>query len=293
MKRLFFLSCTMLVIASSVTGQTTNVPVASSTDTSFWKRYTVKDEEFSITFPTVPAMATYREYREDAQKERQIREIGAFAEGVVYTIYSVSNPEPRQSLELFIKEHKERFGDVKTREVIISGFAGRESVDRPVQFFATANRLYAFSAVGATVEHSGAKQFFSSLSLGKKNEGIELSDGPGIPFPTTVQPRAVGDYTPDKMYTGREVDRKARLAMKPEPVYTEAARQNEITGTVVLKVIFSSNGMVENLVVVSGLPFGLTEKAIAAAKAIKFIPAVKDGKFVSMWMQLEYNFNLF
>ena len=25
----------------------------------------------------------------------------------------------------------------------------------------------------------------------------------------------------------------------------------------------------------------------------KQIPAVKDGRFVSMWMQLEYNFNLF
>jgi hypothetical protein len=26
---------------------------------------------------------------------------------------------------------------------------------------------------------------------------------------------------------------------------------------------------------------------------LKFIPAVKDGRFVSMWIQLEYNFNLY
>ncbi len=45
--------------------------------------------------------------------------------------------------------------------------------------------------------------------------------------------------------------------------------------------------------VVSGLADGLTEQAIvAAAKKIKFIPAMKDGNPVSMWMQLEYNFNL-
>jgi len=37
----------------------------------------------------------------------------------------------------------------------------------------------------------------------------------------------------------------------------------------------------------------LLERAIDAAKKIRFIPAVKDGKYVSMWMQLEYNFNLY
>ena len=36
---------------------------------------------------------------------------------------------------------------------------------------------------------------------------------------------------------------------------------------------------------------GLTERAIEAAKRIKFTPAMKDGKPVSVWMQLEYNFS--
>ena len=41
------------------------------------------------------------------------------------------------------------------------------------------------------------------------------------------------------------------------------------------------------------LPHGLTVHAIKAARAITFIPATKDGKPVSMWMQLEYNFNIY
>jgi TonB family protein len=97
----------------------------------------------------------------------------------------------------------------------------------------------------------------------------------------------------EKALTGREVDRKAILIMKPEPAYTEEARQKAITGTVVLKVIFASNGSVVNIRTVFALPHGLTERAIDAARKIKFIPAAKDGKFVSMWMQLEYNFNLY
>jgi TonB family protein len=54
-----------------------------------------------------------------------------------------------------------------------------------------------------------------------------------------------------------------------------------------------ANGEVTNIQVVSGLPDGLNERAMAAAKQIKFIPAMKDGPAVSMYMRLEYNFNLY
>lgn len=100
-----------------------------------------------------------------------------------------------------------------------------------------------------------------------------------------------GDYS--RVFTGKDVTTKARLISKPEPQYTEDARKNQITGTVVLKVVFSSNGSVTNIRTVSGLPHGLTERAIAAARQIRFVPATKDGHQVSMWMQLEYNFNLY
>lgn len=100
-----------------------------------------------------------------------------------------------------------------------------------------------------------------------------------------------GDYS--KIFTGKDVTTKARLISKPEPQYTEDARKNQVTGTVVLKVVFASSGQVTNIRTVSGLPYGLTERAIAAARQIKFTPATKDGHQVSMWMQLEYNFNLY
>lgn len=97
----------------------------------------------------------------------------------------------------------------------------------------------------------------------------------------------------NQIYSGKDVTSKARLISKPEPQYTEDARKNQIVGTVVLKVVFASNGTVTNIRTVSGLPYGLTERAIAAARQIKFQPATKDGHPVSMWMQLEYNFNLY
>jgi TonB family protein len=95
------------------------------------------------------------------------------------------------------------------------------------------------------------------------------------------------------IFSGKDVSQKARVLSKPEPTYTEEARKNQITGTVVLRAVFTSSGQVSNIRAVSGLPYGLTERAIAAARLIKFLPATKDGHPVSMYIQLEYNFNLY
>lgn len=102
-----------------------------------------------------------------------------------------------------------------------------------------------------------------------------------------------GGGDPNRVFSGKEVTSKARVLSKPEPQYTEEARKNQITGTVVLRAVFTSGGQVTNIRSVSGLPYGLTERAIAAARQIRFTPATKDGRPVSMYIQLEYNFNLY
>ncbi|MGQ0763661.1 MAG: energy transducer TonB [Acidobacteriota bacterium] len=126
--------------------------------------------------------------------------------------------------------------------------------------------------------------------------------GPGEGGNTGGGPRREGGGGPggggggtdyNRIFRSSEVNSRARVLLKPEPSYTESARKNQITGTVVLRAVFSSSGSVTNISTIRGLPDGLTERAIAAAKQIKFVPAQKDGHSVSMWMQLEYNFNLY
>jgi TonB family protein len=95
------------------------------------------------------------------------------------------------------------------------------------------------------------------------------------------------------IFKSKEVTERARVITKPEPQYTESARQHSVHGTVVLRAVFAADGKVKHLSVITGLPDGLTERALAAARAIKFVPAKKDGRPVSMWMQLEYNFDLY
>jgi TonB family protein len=98
---------------------------------------------------------------------------------------------------------------------------------------------------------------------------------------------------PDRVYSSPEVSTRARVISKPEPQYTEEARRAQITGTVILRVVFSRTGQVTNIRPMQSLSGGLTEKAIAAARQIRFVPATRNGQAVSMYMQLEYNFNLY
>jgi periplasmic protein TonB len=97
----------------------------------------------------------------------------------------------------------------------------------------------------------------------------------------------------NRVFPSREVEERARVLFKPEPQYTEEARRNQISGTVTLRVVFSRAGEVTDIRALHALPFGLTERAIAAARQIRFVPAKRGGQAVSVFMQLEYNFNLY
>jgi len=111
----------------------------------------------------------------------------------------------------------------------------------------------------------------------------------------TFYVRYTGDKTnvDDAPYSADEVRTKARVLAKPEPAYTESAREALVTGTVVLQAVFSADGKVRHILVLAGLPNGLTETAVRAARQIKFTPATIDLRPVSTFVRLEYNFNLY
>jgi TonB family protein len=97
----------------------------------------------------------------------------------------------------------------------------------------------------------------------------------------------------NKIYSARDVTTKARILAKPEPQYTNAARSNEVRGTVVLRALLAADGTVKHIVVIYGLPHGLTRQSVQAAQKMKFVPATVNAQPVGMFVQLEYNFNIF
>lgn len=99
------------------------------------------------------------------------------------------------------------------------------------------------------------------------------------------------DYT--KTFKANEVTQKAVITSKAQPEYTEEARKNQVQGVVRISAVLNANGTVTNIRSVSSLPYGLTEKAIAATRRVQFVPAKKDGRPVSQYIVLEYNFRIY
>lgn len=121
-------------------------------------------------------------------------------------------------------------------------------------------------------------------------------DGPGRGYnsgPPCSAPRPAAGEDDGKVYDGRDVTCRAVINSKPEPVYPRRARKDMITGVVRLRAVLLASGNVGEVSVVKGLPEGVNEAAIRAARRIKFTPAVKDGRRVSQRILLEYNFNVY
>jgi len=269
--------------------------VSASSPFQQWQRYTVKGEEFSVSLPALPAMTTDRYTNLTPRYEWTMRVLGSYGSGVAYAISTFENPQG-QSLEEFInyiKLRRSRLREWKeASDISLNGFPGKQfelserEVPGVIQFFRTKNHLYLFEAFGAFTGDPRMQEFFSSIVLGKKPDSINVQDGIG------AQPDDSQDQ-PAPIIVGKDADRKAMILTKPQPSYTDSARQQGTKGAVILKAVFAANGGITNIQVVSGLPNGLTEKALAAVKQIRFVPAMKNGQMVSVQLQLEYNFNIY
>jgi TonB family protein len=69
----------------------------------------------------------------------------------------------------------------------------------------------------------------------------------------------------------------AEILSKPRPAYTDEARRLQIEGEVLLEVLFGASGEARVVRMLRGLGHGLDQNAIAAARAIHFRPAQRDG----------------
>ncbi len=97
--------------------------------------------------------------------------------------------------------------------------------------------------------------------------GISRSDSPGIGSPSCI-------YCPD-------------------PDYSDAARAAKFQGSVRLSVVVTAGGQVTSIYVLKGAPFGVTAKTIEATRRWRFKPGQKDGKPLSVRVQVETTFHLY
>jgi TonB family protein len=81
------------------------------------------------------------------------------------------------------------------------------------------------------------------------------------------------------------------LIKRVDPIYPPTAKQARIQGAVVLKVVISKSGDVENIQMISGHPM-LAPAAIEAVKQWKYRPYLLNGASVEVDTQVTVNFTL-
>lgn len=116
----------------------------------------------------------------------------------------------------------------------------------------------------------------------------DVSDLPPLVFPTVAAaPRAAPPSGPG--------DRMARLVFAPdlEDYYPSVARSRRVEGTTRVRLTLDARGRVAAVVVVQSDPVGVFEDAaLAAARALRYAPALRAGAPVGATVEVELEWSL-
>ena len=303
---IFILLCISCVCASGQT-ENYNAPVK-------WENYKIGERGASISLPKLPVLVR------DANlcKEEENNQYAAYAEGAVYGLNVYYKTErnvpparcsPKRS---FSKSNfEERLNEIRssapdaTEETrfTANGLEGVKLKRNTFIYwlfndFKNKRWFEVWVAARQIDEEKNIKirKFVESLKIEKNPSGIEIGEGAPRTLGDGILPNKTGvdaESSADSATTKKETVEKFRIILKPRAGYTELARKENQQGTVRVRVTFLASGAIGSVAVVEGLPFGLTEQAIAAAKKMVFIPANKNGVNYSVIAQVEYKFLIY
>jgi len=271
-----------------------------------WQGVAPTGEEFSILTP-VKLILLRREadhsIKPDGEKILEQRDYTAYAGDFIFAIQSYKAAHPKKLSKDLSKVRN--LSRPTENDISVDGFDGKQykikdrGLYTTVQYFVTTQHVYVFHVTARDENNPSVGKFLSSIKLNRSesaphtNELIEQVNSeidliPPSSGSTSTQAQKQTDIAPSK-----DVGHRAILVWKPEANFTDAARLHQITGIVRLLVIFTSSGQVRVTKVVKGLEDGLTERAIEAAKTMRFFPAEKDGRPVSQYSVIEYGFSIY
>ncbi len=272
--------------------------VASQAQSNAWQRYSARG--FLVMLPSAPTSMEIALPNNFGERPRTGWLFSSYEDKVVYVVLVCD--KRRDSLSRFIKEVDQypirASAQNFDHDLSGEGFSGKQysftvnpDLKGVVRFYVTKDKVYVVEALGENIDTASVKLFFDSFAVGDDDQALKVPELNQQPTDSAANAGSKADAS--KIFTGKEVTTKPRIIMKPEPMYTDEARQRQAVGTVVLRAVLSSTGQVVQIREISGLPHGLSGQAITAARSLRFIPATKDGQPVHMFIQLEYNFNLY
>jgi TonB family protein len=299
-KLIFFLI--ILSVFSSSYGQKKS---SENTAPIKWERYKITGKNVSVLLPKLPVKI----YFTDVCNNFDAQEFGVYADGIAYLlkIYYKSDqpfsPYCQQKNEFSERTFLNRLAQVRASfkenltetNVPLNGQKAFKFATQTQNIWLVSdlqNKLfYELTVFGADDTKSEVKNFIESINTNKKQTGIEIGEGSDVSLGDEVNNSEVkADVMPTET---NQVTQAIRICLKPRAKYTEESRQANTQGSVMLRVTFNANGSIGGISLVSGLPNGLTEEAMKAAKKIVFIPAQKNGVKYTVTKQVQYQFSLY
>jgi len=196
-------------------------------------------------------------------------------------------------------------------EYLVQNWTTLEDLQSTDVFFQIGRQLGASGVILGTMQEENGKLYLTLHLVGfcpspNPKDIFEATDD-RIRFPLTDELRALL-FEPGPNYT-RKPDQipeepgifKAGISgvsspnciYCPQPSYSDVARAGKYQGTVILSVVVTAEGEVTSIYVLKAAPFGVTADAIKQAKDWRMEPGKKDGKPVSVRVQIESTFHLY
>lgn len=284
-----------------------------------WEYYAVADQKVSFLMPRLPLVVR----QGNPCRGEETRVFAAYHDGAVFLVrltQGVAPPEfcgykKKFSARNFVERVKEIAAENKASVDYANNISNDSviKINGPNRLTKLVNdfdnkRWFELTVYGAAEERGDVKRFIDSDKTGEKSDGIEIGEGAERMFGDDAAKSLVEVERVVTDDEGKEVKKIFKeltvktdsketagigVVLKERARYTEEARQSNIQGTVVLRVTFLANGAIGDVVPIRGLPSGLTEQAVRAARRIAFIPQMRDGNRITVTKMVEYSFSIY
>ncbi len=279
---------------------TTFAQSAATSSAVKWEDYSVKNFKVSFLLPKLPVVVN----ETSRCRGEETFAYGSYAAGATYVVRmtrKIDVPRTCTEKEEFDKNRfnervsalkntlldlKER-ANGKSNEIVLDG----KNIIHKLINDSKNDQWFEFQVIGADETKTEVKNFLGSLKINKL-DGIEIGSGAAQTLSDQLA------QTPDNGVKNSVKPENSKLegvmiALKPRANYTDLTRKNNTQGKVVLRVVFSANGGIGAISVISGIADGLTEQSIAAARRIVFVPARRNGVAYSVAKLVEYSFTIY
>ncbi len=317
MRKIFISSLAVLVFSFTIFSQGRGTPVKKETVNIVkvsvnptapvkWETYLTEGNKISILFPKLP-LILFDDSNNCVGESSQNYVV--YADRKVYVLRTIQKVKPNEYCQ-----NKKQFSPENFTKRIqsLNVQSGTSPIPTEVdglklyKFFASngamwlyddgkGNGWFELKVLGSSESDKQSTNFLESLKIADNQKGISIGIGAGYTIGDEVKPEETKSIDSEIKTSVTEESKAAsfKIYFQPRAAYTDNARKNGVQGVVRLKVIFSENGGIGAISVVSGLAEGLTEQSIAAARKIVFIPLSSENKTLPVSKIVEYRFTLY